>query len=1378
MYNYITGNKNSSLSFIYLLFIYLFISNVSYGFRLVDITPPKENNNYADPGNNCIFNYWIAIYRENGDGPLNYAQINSNIETDSFSPEFITGTVMFGVFTARFTGGESGSFEISMGANEISNAVFKYSCDSPPNPVVILEQSEWKNTGVSFYTSLKLNLNKYMYMAPQSQNPYICTNTLLGYDTLILECHIDQTFSGTFSDIQITGLGSTISIPTFITNDNREAFVNVNVYSYSATPGLAFKDLIFVSNVKHQSGNYITGELEVQARSYFATRRNIVEGSPDDMTIMMINTFKGYSNYQEMINFTTTTYSHNDISNDLQQFNYDGNTLNLLDPLEVNNMIANYTNVIDNLIEAPVEIQGFYDFPITYQFGTFLYKIEYLRYPNTFVSYNSGGISNNVFILYIPRFQEDLSVSHTEHTFIPIDPFTNFPPDETSPTISNVEIIPLKGTTMLIKVKVLDSDSGVYSIQVGSDNYENILIELSSKDLSSGTINNGWFTKYIDIADILKDVDYYFFYGAIDRNGVAVGSSYPVNRDDGIFFPSNFPNVPLPAYYQMVDNQVSYVTFLIPYCDLSVIGCENTIFINFTQANPSLAVRVVLSVDNDIIFTARWNEKYSLYTGDFVMKPRAFSGVIPYTLYYNTLGYSSVSLPDSYQFTIYSEYADRMPPVINSFDKSPDLTNTQGGQVSWSFNIQDQLNGIKYAKFQVTSSLNPYNPKTFEFNLQPNGSVVHNVLVSVTVPPQCLDQTFTITYVELIDDSDVASVYNNLTYLYQIMEYSIDFPINPFMKILNSFDSNLTIPVSCNQAAPTDTTPPTLTNVVITQSTIDVSSPNRNLEIIFTLNDTDSAISITEPATCMIYGVLFETLSVKSILVSNDTSNFSATFVCSIDLPYGFGFTEELVYIGIFGYTDVNWNFGSSTPTQIYQAGLASSFSVNFTQEYPVIDYVLPIGEDGQLTIIGHNFGDPNVTDDVIVKVLYDYADGNPSSGSYTPKLYDSVIIVVNPVVGKVITNITVIKDGKPSNTYNGGSKAEFPVTPVCPGTPQCGGPTNGKCTTFGCKCSEGWSGFDCLSKVVIITPSINNTNPTIDNEIPLPDGETATLRSLINILSLREIKLDGTIVADHKFNVWYFRNLSLPRSTIQEFQYTSGLTNNGKVTNITVNIQYFTQAQTIVFANEALDMKPSTIKYKISLSHYEFTSNLNTLELMMTATFESNNIQSSCTSQEQGSLIDNGTDFVKLQLNENSLYARFVKRAIIDNRVQSISNTFYNSTTTTVNVQEQTATSISNLIGIKIPNYRFNALLDPDFSVLLDAKPVTSDSSPNSICSISESKDSSKLSKAQLAGIIIGAVGFGIVAAVSITYYIYKKKQYAKTVLKIQNKVAAMQPN
>ncbi|EAL67424.1 hypothetical protein DDB_G0280395 [Dictyostelium discoideum AX4] len=158
-----------------------------------------------------------------------------------------------------------------------------------------------------------------------------------------------------------------------------------------------------------------------------------------------------------------------------------------------------------------------------------------------------------------------------------------------------------------------------------------------------------------------------------------------------------------------------------------------------------------------------------------------------------------------------------------------------------------------------------------------------------------------------------------------------------------------------------------------------------------------------------------------------------------------------------------------------------------------------------------------------------------------------------------------------------------------------------GVCTNNGCICKSPWVGIDCSSKVIIIPqPSKNDSNPTIEFEIN--DEQT------------------------NKYN----NNNKLFKSIIS-------------TTDITITLQC------------DIKMNPSTIKYTIEISKYNFKNKLNRLQLIISAMMiinktsddDNNNNNNICSIKEFGETIkEENSNYLKIQIDNHSIYARFIKRA------------------------------------------------------------------------------------------------------------------------------------
>ncbi|KAM9995145.1 hypothetical protein ACTFIY_001313 [Dictyostelium cf. discoideum] len=318
-----------------------------------------------------------------------------------------------------------------------------------------------------------------------------------------------------------------------------------------------------------------------------------------------------------------------------------------------------------------------------------------------------------------------------------------------------------------------------------------------------------------------------------------------------------------------------------------------------------------------------------------------------------------------------------------------------------------------------------------------------------------------------------------------------------------------------------------------------------------------------------------------------------------------------------------------------------------------------------------------------------------------------------------------------------------------------CGAPNNGICTSTGCVCISPWIGNDCKSKIISIPqPSLNYSNPITDILLIDNKVDTKLFRSLISIVKLRELDFQSKQLTSYTFIEWeYFK---VNESTNQ---YKSNITNLGLTTFITVTLQWFENETNVVFANQNIKMNPSSIKYTIEISEYKFRSNLNQLQLVMMASLSVNKTNDICSNKEF-SETSSGDDsnYLKIQIEDHSLYGRFIKRALIDSIPRSIDNVPLDSSMNQVD-----SSSLSqSYIGISVPYFKKQIIIDPDFSVLLSS---SSDSfkSESSICSFNKE---SKFSGGLISAIVLCSF-FVFASLITMVAYSYYKKRYNRNIVK-----------
>jgi len=149
------------------------------------------------------------------------------------------------------------------------------------------------------------------------------------------------------------------------------------------------------------------------------------------------------------------------------------------------------------------------------------------------------------------------------------------------------------------------------------------------------------------------------------------------------------------------------------------------------------------------------------------------------------------------------------------------------------------------------------------------------------------------------------------------------------------------------------------------------------------------------------------------------------------------------------------------------------------------------------------------------------------------------------------------------------------------------------------------------------------------------------------------------------------------------------------------------------------------------------------------------------CSSIQTGNTVESESEFIKMQVNDHSLYGRFIKRGIIDGRIKLVTNTPLNTEYKSTSSKSQTH------IGINIPFYKQSVQLDPDFSVLVENRAVNNNDE-NSIC---KSSSSNKLTKGQIAGIVVGGVVFLFIIAAT-TIYLFSRKGTSPIAVKLRKMI------
>ncbi|EFA82580.1 tenascin C [Heterostelium album PN500] len=304
---------------------------------------------------------------------------------------------------------------------------------------------------------------------------------------------------------------------------------------------------------------------------------------------------------------------------------------------------------------------------------------------------------------------------------------------------------------------------------------------------------------------------------------------------------------------------------------------------------------------------------------------------------------------------------------------------------------------------------------------------------------------------------------------------------------------------------------------------------------------------------------------------------------------------------------------------------------------------------------------------------------------------------------------------------------------------PDCG--VNGHCqnSTGECNCLEGWAGMNCDMKVdkdsKFIKPSIDKITSNIQ--------EVDNIK--ITITELREVAPDNSIVNRYTFDKinWI---LATP-SNGSFYSYNGVVSDN--LFAIQVNITVFNQDSTYNFMGDIMEMKENSLKYKISISNWNFKDRLNILLML----FLSQTTASECSvAPQQQSNVDNSVRRMQMYTGTTMMSAYFSDRMLSDGRL--VRANVYMTDPNDIAYKELKETSpdlVNQLMSISIQNFENTTVIDPNFGALL---------------AINENNDnrcgSSEERKWLLPVIVIASV-VGALAIVITVFLVLKKKYHVQ---------------
>ncbi|KAF2070285.1 hypothetical protein CYY_008391 [Polysphondylium violaceum] len=919
----------------------------------------------------------------------------------------------------------------------------------------------------------------------------------------------------------------------------------------------------------------------------------------------------------------------------------------------------------------------------------------------------------------------------------------------------------------ILSIDISDDYSGFCNL-----NY-NQLFTINSANIVSGDLKAGKFQKIIYISDLFPPTLTIEDHAA---NSVVYENIY------------NFKSNKIDKSFNKLFNafDISLFYFENKNVNLTSNGYLNTLYLNFTTAGPDTTIFFTCKVFSEPInyrdYPFYYNETLGLYSIPFYLPAKmATRDYLNYSIWISSyeINYEAIEakVGKNSTLSVFNDLqGDEMPPIITNiqFIGNPttityDQTLTTPTKIGWVLTIVDS-SGLESANFTVTSQLDPIG---YNFTLTPNDKIAGTSLSGdyeiplIFSPSNCTaSQVFKISYASLRDVNGRLSQLNARESTTKVRVI-----LNPFYKFVE-FNTDVTL--TCT-SVPTNTISSSFQNLILKQ---DYDTAKKKLYIAFDIV-MEAPLLKNKPLLMLesFIGKEIQMYECESFVMTNNENIYSYNFTCTP--PYGFGYPNH-IFANPFGiFNRYYYIIGSRFPTTIF---------VNFTREISLESGTITPSKSNLLKLYGNNLIDLDISIcsfDLIFPNRSQHLDYIPPSYfiyqplalSFLAPAYirtDFLIIVKSPM--GISQEINIIYSGDPyfpsssesqsisssslDQSLSDSSSKGLP----CPGNPICGGKEKGTCQYNRCICQSPYTGLDCTSIIIPIDYNPNTTNPNtnITIDIPTSNGEKKDIKlsSLIQVVSLLELDSNQNILQEFIFKEWVFTNIT---TTVPQYLYETTILHNNHTTYINVTVSFFEYQQFIVFAQQNITMNSNSLKYQVSMSSYEFQSKLNYLQLVMQTNFTSGEEESSCSYTEFVDFENDKEEYLLMQINGNSFNGRFIKTAIIDDRVTTISNTLLDSKYNIVNSDKTT----SSFIGINIPIYSKQALIDPDFSLV-----ISIDSAKDKKGSICSSSAKSKLSGAQIAGIVIGVVVITTSAVVVSVYLIYKNIQKKKNIKSMEMKM------
>ncbi|KAN0038131.1 hypothetical protein ACTA71_000303 [Dictyostelium dimigraforme] len=886
----------------------------------------------------------------------------------------------------------------------------------------------------------------------------------------------------------------------------------------------------------------------------------------------------------------------------------------------------------------------------------------------------------------------------------------------------------------------------------------------------------------LGIWELIFDI---FEYGSDYKGNIIVYNLQDQQVSYSLGYPFDMTNVSNKLSLPTIDlsnnnylQDITNISFLYNNIDLTNQNVDNIIYFSFGDANgyySSTDIAFSLTdpkslrdqeFNGDIskyyktkLSFAKWDSSKNRFSAPFKMPANTVPGQLDYTIIFDRDNIiPSTILPMEYQLNVTCSNVDIQGPIITNIIYNYNPSFNDAVSFGWTITIEDSINGFDNGYIIIRGIMDSslYNVSISSKNGK-NGNKLkdnYDVLIELDRTHKCISQNYSITYVYLVDTfGNEATFYRHSTDIQLKKEvYSYDSTGNPLINFINQ-QSLLSIPSPqyCNSTQSSSTF--SLVNFTTNITQMDSGIKDRSITFNFEAQDTTGLKKDQYPIVYLISQDFKSSQCISKIMLLDDVKG---VYQCTFDqLPLGFGYPNGLS-VSVYGFINNGGQFFGFSSTMLNSSGFQNYIKVPYYNPNEImITGTTEFNEfSSEFLIYGTAFS-------LIYSIKATLSNGTQIECTFQ-FYFNSILRIYNfptgikdpfTLIGNGISNVYTVTPIQ----YNFNYQPIITETPTvtyppqkCKGSPECGGASNGYCSSSGCVCYSPWFGIDCTSQIVTVPP------PSIDTDKPItsiyvPNNSNGNnISSIISIVALREINsVTNEQIKIHYLEKWVYNNIS---STIS--QYKSNITNDDETTTTTIvaTLEWFTESKNISFANEKLTMNPSSMKYTIELSSYPFANALSNLQVVMSAQIQSSEKNDICTDKDFGNTTMENSNYIKLQVASNSFYGRYIKRGILDGKIVTVENEILDSKFNSI----QSENTAQTYIGILIGRYVNYATIDPDFSVLIESNKANSDS-PNSICSaISNSK---QLSAGQLVGIIIGSfIGF-LTLLIIVVFLMYKSQ-------------------